>query len=239
MSLLSHPFRLLSRSLAVLLLTVTASTSLLVASPAAASSTDDDAASDADCAPVAIAEDEWEDYGLTGRRAYESPQFGIEADWDRAWAVNEEADAPITSNEDCLYDELRLIWEDDDLYGLLILNFATPADVSSMDELVDGWSDDAFLASNWGKGYSGEVAIADSDDTVAEAVFSVVRDEDDAQYYVVYRTIALSDDVWLYVTYTTDEASFEDAWAALDEGVRVDGDPIPGILTWRAIDRAL
>jgi len=221
--------------LAALTLLFTGGASLM-ASPAVAASATDDAA---DCSPVAIDESEWEDYGLVGRRSYESPQFGITAEWDRTWAVDEEAQYPIESNEDCQYDVIRLIWEDGDLYGLLVLNFGMPEDVEAMDELVDGWSSKTFLRDNWADGFTGEVAVADADDTTAEAVFSVVRDEDDAQFFVTYRTVALSKDTWLYVTFTTDEASFADAWAALDEGVQVDGEPVPAVLTWRQIDRAI
>lgn len=228
-------FRAWSYLIVTACLVAASSVALLAPSPVAARTADDST----ECKRVAIDKEEWPDYGLVGRRSYESPQFGTTADWDRPWTVNENSDFPIESNEDCHYDVIRLIWEDGDRYGLLILNVGTPSDAGSMDELVDGWSSKKFLRSNWGKGFTGDVAVADADETTAEAVFSVVRDEDGAQYYVIYRTVALSKDTWLYLTFTTDEASLEDAWAALDEGVQVDGEPIPAVLSWREIQRAI
>ncbi|MGC4108090.1 MAG: hypothetical protein QM753_17340 [Thermomicrobiales bacterium] len=235
----SNPFRLLSRFLAVFILILTTGSSLMVAAPVAASTADDKATDSADCSPVAIDKDEWEDYGLIGRREYESPQFGVGADWDRDWVVDEEADFPITSNEDCEYDLIRLLWEDGDHYGLLTLNFGTPADVDAMEDLTDHWSSDDFLTTQWRDNYVADVVVSNADDIVAEALFTLENEDDGTVYYVIYRTIALSDDAWLYLTYTTDKPSLEDAWAALEDGVRVDGDVIPSALTWRKIERAL
>lgn len=232
-----HRCRYLTRMLAVLALLFTTITAAVITPTSTLATTADEAASS--CPPIAIDEAEWEEYGLIGKRAYESPQFGTAVEWTRDWALDEEADYPIESDEDCQFDAVHIIWEDGDQYALLNVTIGTPSDVKGMDELTASWEDEDFLQNNWDTGYTGTVVVSADDETVAETLFSVIREKDDAQYYVIYRTVALSDDTWLYLTFTTDEASLEAGWTMLDEGVTVDGEPIPAALTWRKIERAL
>lgn len=173
--------------------------------------------------------------GLVGRQTYESPQFGVQVTWDHPWAIDSGAAFPIETDTGCQYDTIRLAWERGGRCGHLSLSFSRPADVASMTALVETWRNPAYLARNWDDHAAARLVAGRADSHAADVVFAVIEKPGDGETGVLHRTVALRNDVWLYLTLTADADSVAAVWTALHDGVRVDGEAVPAVLTANAL----
>lgn len=188
------------------------------------------------CTPDVATVTAWQRYGLIGWQGYESPQFGVQATWDHSWSIDIGAAFPIEFDTSCQYDTIRLIWEKGDRFAQLSLSFSPGTEVASMHDLVEVWNDPDYLERNWDDYLDARFLGGQANATTADTLFAVVEEFGEPEIFIVNRTVALNADTWLYLTLTTDEASFEEAWTALHEGVRINGDAIPSVLSGRLIE---
>ncbi len=187
---------------------------------------------------------DWEAAGLISDTEYESPQFGYGVEWSTDWTLDlyydrpEDDVQPVMSNEDDEYDTVYLAWIGEPDAASWAIVTGQSANRGGVDEEIDEWTDEDWMANQWAKGIEPEVLLTDTSRDTAAVLYQLVdSDADDAVYYTIYVAIYL-DDYTLYLSYTAAEVFFEDGYAALED-VEIDGDPLFQFLDWDDIEDAI
>jgi hypothetical protein len=179
-----------------------------------------------------------EEAGMVGTREYESPQFGYTVEWARGWDLDDYFETPIYSSEDAERDSLCLIWsESEETYGYTYI-IGQAASRGAPEADVEAWVDDEFIEQQW-PDFDVEVLLEDSTRSSGSVVYSIFEPEERVQYYTIYQSIELDDGSMIYITFSTDEASFEDAFAQVSTDIEIDGDTILDLFDWDEIEEAI
>lgn len=179
-----------------------------------------------------------EEAGLTGRRAYESPQFGYTVDWTRDWGLDDYFETPVVSKPETERDALCLYWSEGETdYGYMYVVGQVDSR-GGADADVEEWTDPDYIEEQW-PNHDVEVIIDDSRRDRGAVAYLIEDREEGFQYATVYLSIELADDSMIYITFSTALASFETAYEAVSEGVTIDGEPIFTLFDWDDIEAEL
>lgn len=166
-----------------------------------------------------------EEAGLTGRRAYESPQFGYAVDWTRDWGLDTYFETPVISKPDNEQDMLCLYWSDDESnYGYVYVIGQTDGR-GGPDADVEEWLDEDYIAGQW-PNHDVTALLDDTSRDRGGVVYLLEDPVEGYQYITIYMSIELRDGTMIYLTFSTAAASVELSYEALVDGLTLDGEPM-------------
>lgn len=186
--------------------------------------------------------EDFADLGVTGDGAYESPQYGIPVEWTDAWLIDESLDAPVVSDTDTGTDQIALVRSDfsegdAETYGALSVRFFEAGSEDTPQSVVDYWTSKDYL--NGGAGDGSTVLLSDATKTEGSVV--LVSDLDSGGTLVQYLSVFFLDrgKTAVMIEFYATDTSIADAYADVEDGVTVDGQPILTIFNAKDIEDAL
>lgn len=175
-----------------------------------------------------------ESQGLTSATTYESPQFGVEVEWDdAAWTADTEWELTAVSDPETGIDSVILIWTGGDasiMVQIMETDGEEPAD------FVDVWESDDYVAENVHE--DAEVLLSDSS-MRRGAVMYRTYNADGTELVYSQEVIALDDNLVAIVSLFAVPEDISDAYADAEDLLVVDGQDAAGTFTAREVDRAV
>ena len=184
--------------------------------------------------------DDYADLGVVGEGEYESPLYGAAVEWSDAWTINENLDEPVISDTESGTDQIGLIRTDSDgaeTYGALSVRFFEAGSTDTPESVVDYWTSDDYL--NGGAGDGSTVLLADA--TKDEGSVVLISDLDSGDVLVQYLSVFFIDrgKTAVMIEFYSTDLSVADAYADVEDGITVDGQPILTLFDDRDIEKAL
>jgi hypothetical protein len=169
--------------------------------------------------------------------SWQGPLLGHEVQWDGAvWFTDLEDPDLVISDETEQYESIALVTEISavstilyiDIYGQ---NDATPA------EYLAYWTSDDYLMreTSTGEPWNAQLVGTRSSDGRVAVVVSYTSDGE--EYLMVREAIATDDGGIMLLTLDAPAADISDAFAASQDGVTIDGQPVFGVFTQEQIDQ--
>jgi hypothetical protein len=151
--------------------------------------------------------------GIVGRRDYVSPQFDAEITWGRPWSV---VDGNLASDTQGKQDNLALIDTDDNLFQATFFATKSETPEAYMTRLIAFRTDLASTKS---------LEVLDQG-TVGDRVYAiyVMESADGSTIYELSEVGQYKDGVLFKVEMQVDPANVQDAFAAMQDEIQVDGD---------------
>lgn len=163
---------------------------------------------------------EQEELGLVSETEYESPQHGYALEWDESWALDDEEEEPLVSDEDSESDRLSLINEEDTAF-LTISGF--PAQGDTPEDAVEYFAT-TYVEDNLSD--QAEVLLEEADNELGAVVIS---DETESGLVLIqyFEFVVLEEsDTIVQITLTVPADSFEDAFGAVEDEITLDGEQV-------------
>lgn len=175
-----------------------------------------------------------ESEGLTSGTTYESPQFGVEVEWDDTiWTADTEWELTAISDTESGIDSVVLIWTGGD--ASMIVEIMEVGNVEPAD-FVDTWTSDDYVAVDVHE--DAEVLLSDSS-MRRGAVMYRTYNNDGTELVQLQEVIALDDNLAAIVSLFTVPEDIGDAYADAEDFLTVDGEDAAGTFTAREVDRAI
>lgn len=175
-----------------------------------------------------------ESQGLTSDTTYESPQFGVEVEWDaEAWQADTGWEGTATSDPASGIDSVILFWTGGDV-SLMVQILESGGDEPA--DFVDAWSSDAYVAENVHE--EGEVLLSDSSMRRGAVVYRTYN-ADGTELVFVQEVIALDDTTVAIVSMFGLPDVIADAYADAEDLISIDGTDAAGTFTPREVQRAV
>ncbi|MGC4106473.1 MAG: hypothetical protein QM753_08980 [Thermomicrobiales bacterium] len=183
---------------------------------------------------------DFEDLGVVGEGEYESPQYGIPVEWTDAWLVDESLDEPVISDTGSGTDQIGLIRAESDgaeTYGALSVRFFEAGSSDTPESVVEYWTSKDYL--NGGAGDGSTVLLQDATKTEGSVV--LISELDNGDTLVQYLSVFFLDrgKTAVMIEFYSTDASIADAYADVEDGITVDGQPILTLFDARDIEDAL
>ncbi len=175
-----------------------------------------------------------ESQGLTSDTTYESPQFGVEVEWDdAAWTADTEWELTAVSDTETGIDSVILIWNGGDA-SIMVQVMETDGEEPA--DFVDAWESDDYVAENVHE--DAEVLLSDSS-MRRGAVMYRTYNADGTELVYSQEVIALDDNLVAIVSLFAVPEDISDAYADAEDLLTVDGQDAAGTFTAREVERAI
>jgi hypothetical protein len=181
----------------------------------------------------------YEDAGIVDDRAYESPIWGWDLEWERGWDLDTYFDPPVTTDEANRYDALHLVWNGDGGDYAYVAIEGARATVNDPADQIDVWTNPDFIDDAWGPTYDVTAILTYDDEDSAQVVYAIVDPVNgNAMYVTIFEVVVVNGD-WVFFTVNVDEASLEAAFDAVTTDLALNGDPILTGISWEEIEEAI
>ncbi len=195
---------------------------------------DDDQNTRDDDEPGDIPEN-WEEIGIISEFTYESPQFGYSVEWEEPWKVDE--NDPGESDPGETMDSLNLLHnvhaQSGD--GCYILG------VPPLPAGIHGHHESLYTEEGrrewFGDDYEVELLLANENEVAIELVFRLVKST--AVIILMLQCFEVTPESWVLTTVVAGDDTIEDVFNGLQDQVRLNGDSIVALTTWRDLERVI